>query len=131
MQNRNFDSSAHTKRKQGRMLYANYLIRNTSVNKNPGLIARPLATGSPIGSGSGVNYANYIEEVVQGNFQTTPAEQQEIINRNFPTPAAPVIPPGPLTPDATPQDTTSWGYYIIYEGDTTYQYIIYDDTTSY
>ena len=123
------DASELTKRKQGRMLYANYVIRSTSVNKNPGLIARPLATGSPIGSGSGVNYANYIEEVVQGNFQTTPAEQQEIINRNFPTPAAPVIPPGPLTPDATPQDTTSWGYYIIYEGGDNYQYIIYDDTT--
>ena len=129
MQNRNFDSSAHTKRAQGRMLYANYLIRNTSVNVNPGLIARPLATGSPIGSGSGVNYANYLEEVIQGAVNTTLEEQQEIINRNFPTPPAP--PPSLLiTPDPDPQDTTSWGYLVLYVGvGDTYHYIMYDDST--
>ena len=111
------DASELTKRRQGRVLYVNYLVRNNNVNVNQSQIARPLATGSPIGSGSGVNYANYIEEVVQGGFQTTPAEQQEIINRNFPPPPPPEV-------------NSVWSYYIVYEGATTYMYLIYNSTTS-
>ena len=84
------DASELTKRRQGRVLYVNYLVRTTNTNVNQSQIARPLATGSPIGSGSGINYSDYVEALVLGTRNTTAAEQQSYLNQYFPTPVIPI-----------------------------------------
>jgi len=114
------DASELTKRRQGRVLYVNYLVRNTNVNVNPGQVARPLATGSPIGSGSGINYSDYVASLIEGTRNTTAEEKQAYLNQYFPPPPAP----------PTPQGNAQWSYYIVYEGDTNYMYLIYNSTTA-
>jgi hypothetical protein len=113
-------SSELTKRRQGRVIYANYVLRELAVEKGE-TAPRPHVNSVPSFT-SGVSYTDYISVLLEGTINTTVAERQAIIDAAYP----PSAPPTPITPSGPSQ----WSYYIIWEGVTNYEYLIYNSLTA-